>query len=121
MLENRNTEQTQKKRVVNTEENQRPVKGKLNKTVQLREATKASGQTEEKKINYRNSRQLNKPGRGKSDNQSIGRAHEVNKDRQEVMQRSQNTSKNVLNKQSNVKGQRKVALAVRTRTKRKRM
>ena len=51
MLENRNEEETQKKLVVNTEGNQRPVKGKLNKTVQLREATKANGPTEEKKIN----------------------------------------------------------------------
>ena len=109
ILENRNIEETQKKLVVNTEENQRPVKGKLKKTVQLREATKANGQTEERKINYRNTgvRELNKPDRGKSDNKSIGRIHELNKDGQKTEQKPQNKYEDDLNKQSNANGQRK--------------
>ena len=73
----------------------------------LRQDTKANGQTEEKKIKYRNERQLNKPDRGKSDNQSIGRTHELNKDGQKSEQKSQKKSKCDLNKQSNANGQRK--------------
>ena len=107
LQENRSTEQTQQKSVINTDDNQRPVKGKLNKTLQLREATKANGQTEEKKIKYRNERQLNKPDRGRTDNQSIGRTHELNNGRQKTEQWSQNKNKDDLNKQSNAKGQRK--------------